>query len=175
MSIATKTGDDGSTGMMFNRRVPKTHSQVEAYGSVDELNAALGLALSLIGGAHAEAEAMLLRIQADLFELGAELADPAGRPRTQAARVAELEAEIDRLTERLAPLKNFILPGGSPKAAALHLARTICRRAERSVVALAREAAVSPAIVKYLNRLSDLLFVLARAANAQAGRPDIKW
>ena len=161
--------------------MPKDDPRVTAYGEVDELNAVLGLAAG-IEPTGLELE-MLQVIQSQLLNIGAELAtpDPAklakalpGEP-TSAADVTTLERVIDAWEERLEPLKEFILPGGSPKAGALHLARTVCRRAERSVVTLARKAPVSPTILIYLNRLSDLLFVLARAANAQAGRPDHKW
>ncbi len=181
MKIYTKTGDTGETGLFGGGRVPKDHRRVEAYGQVDELNAAIGFALSLD---PQEFERPLLEtIQRDLFTIGAELAapDPAKLENAlPAARIGEprveaLEDAIDSHEEKLPALKNFILPGGTPKAAALHLARTVCRRTERGVVALARAEAISPAIVKYLNRLSDLLFVLARAANARAGHPDIKW
>lgn len=181
MKIYTKTGDAGDTGLFGGSRVPKDHVRVEAYGAVDELNAALGLAASL---EPRDAFADLFpAIQRDLFTMGAELASP--EPATLAkahpsplladANVRALEDAIDAHESSLEPLKSFILPGGAPKAAALHLARTVCRRAERSVVRLTRESPVSPALLRYLNRLSDLLFVLARKANAEAGRPDIKW
>lgn len=183
LKIYTKTGDAGETGLFGGGRVPKDHRRVEAYGQVDELNAALGLAMSL---APEEWEhALCQTIQRSLFTIGAELAtpNPAGEKLAKAldggpigdAEVRALEEAIDRHEAQLEALNQFILPGGTPKAAALHLARTVCRRAERRVVAFARETAVSPAIVKYLNRLSDLLFVLARAANAHARRPDVKW
>ena len=181
MKIYTKTGDGGETGLFGGGRVPKDDLRVEAYGQVDEVNAALGLALAL---EPAEFEATLLQtVQRDLFTIGAELSspDPAKLAKTHpgpligARQVAALETVIDRHEEQLAPLKSFILPGGTPKAAALHVARTVCRRAERSAVALARAVPVSPAIVTYLNRLSDLLFVLARAVNKRAGRSDIVW
>ncbi|MBI1967621.1 MAG: cob(I)yrinic acid a,c-diamide adenosyltransferase [Gemmatimonadetes bacterium] len=181
MKIYTKTGDAGETGLFGGGRVPKDDARVAAYGEVDELNAAIGLALSLDpqGFQHT----LLQTIQRDLFTIGAELATPDTTklhkvlpgPPIGDSEVGALETVIDTTEERLEPLKNFILPGGTPKAAALHLARTVCRRAERGVVALAGGTPVSPAIVRYLNRLSDLLFVLARAANSQAGRPDIKW
>ena len=181
MKIYTKTGDTGETGLFGGGRVPKDHRRVAAYGDVDELNAAIGLAASFEpSGLELE---LLQTIQRNLFTIGAELATPdrnklataLSGPPIGEAEVTALERAIDGWDARLEPLRNFILPGGSPKVAALHLARTVCRRAERSLVALAREATVSPATVKYLNRLSDLLFVLARAANSQAGRPDIKW
>ena len=152
-----------------------------AYGEVDELNAAVGFAASL--EPQDVDRAFLETIQRDLFTIGAELAspDPAkidkalGGPRIGEPQIGMLEHMIDGHDAKLEPLKNFILPGGTPKAAAFHLARTVCRRAERAVVALARQQSISPAIVQYLNRLSDLLFVLARTANAQAGRPDVQW
>ena len=183
MKIYTKTGDDGETGLFGGGRVSKDSLRVAAYGAVDEVNAALGLARAL--DPQEFADALLQRIQRDLFTIGAELATPdPAKLRKALARsgaaiaesdVAALEDAIDSHESRLEPLKNFILPGGTPKAATLHLARTVCRRAERAVVALARDEQISPAILRYVNRLSDLLFVLARAANAHAGRPDVKW
>lgn len=179
--IYTKTGDGGETGLYGGERVPKNHQRVAAYGDVDETNATIGAAAA---AAPAEFEAQLFeRIQRDLLTIGAELATPdperlaralAGPPIGD-ADVTELERAIDRLEAPLPSLKNFILPGGAPKGAALHLARTVCRRTERSVVALAQEASVSASILKYLNRLSDLLFVLARSANAHVGRGDVTW
>lgn len=181
MRIYTKTGDEGETGLFGGERVPKDHRRVAAYGDVDELNAALGLARSAEPAAFEDA--LLQAIQRHLFTIGAELAtpDPArlakalGGPPLGEAEVTTLEQAIDRLDATLPPLKVFILPGGSPKGAALHLARTVCRRAERTMVRLARETPVSAAIRQYLNRLSDLLFVLARAANARAGAGDLPW
>ena len=181
LKIYSKTGDGGETGLFGGGRVPKDDRRVTAYGEVDELNAALGLALAL--EPRAFARDLLELVQRDLFTIGAELAspDPAKLvkalpgPRLGDARVEALEDAIDRAEATLAPLKNFILPGGSSKAAALQLGRAVCRRAERAVVTLSREAAVSPAILKYVNRLSDLLFVLARAANAAAGLSDVPW
>lgn len=183
MKIYTKTGDGGETGLFGGGRIPKDSLRVAAYGEVDELNAALGLARAL--EPQEFADALLQRIQRDLFTIGAELATPdpdklhKALSRSSAAigepDIAALEDAIDGHQSRLEPLKNFILPGGAPKAAALHLARTVCRRAERAVVALSRHEQISPAILRYLNRLSDLLFVLARAANAHAGCPDVKW
>ena len=181
MKIYTKTGDEGETGLFGGERVPKDHRRVAAYGDVDELNAAVGLARAT---APVDFEDSLLQtIQRDLFTVGAELAtpDPArlakalGGPPLGDAEVTALEQAIDRLDAGLPPLKAFILPGGAPKGAAFHVARTVCRRAERTVVSLARETPVSPAIRRYLNRLSDLLFVLARAANARAGAGDLPW
>ncbi|HEU0013925.1 MAG TPA: cob(I)yrinic acid a,c-diamide adenosyltransferase [Longimicrobium sp.] len=185
LRIYTRTGDRGETGLFGGQRVPKDHARVEAYGDVDELNSVLGAAL-----AHLEAEgqdelvAGLRAVQADLFTVGANLATPApedgGReapwiPALPAGRVEELEAWIDRAEAELEPLKAFILPGGTPAAAALHLARTVCRRAERRVVSLAREVHVGREWIVYLNRLSDLLFTLARLANHRAGRGDVPW
>jgi cob(I)alamin adenosyltransferase len=181
VKIYTKTGDGGETGLLGGGRVRKDDPRVAAYGQVDELCAVIGFALAL--EPQGFSRDALERVQRDLFTMGAELAtpepatlgkvlpgNPIGEPEIHA-----LETIIDAREEELAPLTNFILPGGTPKAAALHVARTVCRRAERAVVALARGARVSPAIVKYLNRLSDLLFVLARTANAGGGRPDVKW
>jgi len=182
LKIYTKTGDDGETGLFGGGRIPKDSLRVAAYGEVDEVNAVLGLARAL--DPQEFADPLLQSIQRDLFTIGAELAapDPDKVQKALSRRVAiaesdttALEDAIDIHESRLEPLKNFILPGGAPKAATLHLARTVCRRAERAVVALSRHEQVSPAVLRYLNRLSDLLFVLARAANAHAGRPDVKW
>lgn len=181
MKIYTRTGDAGDTGLFGGSRVPKDDPRVAAYGDVDELNAALGLARATPPGELFDET--LEAVQRDLFAIGGRLAapDPAkGRAALEktaleAARVGALEAAIDEADLELAPLRAFVLPGGAPKAAALHLARTVCRRAERSVVALAREADVPPVLLVYLNRLSDLLFTLARLANHRAGRPDVTW
>ncbi len=178
--IYTRTGDDGSTGLVDGSRVEKDSSRVWAYGDVDELNAAIGVArLSLI---HPGIEQKLARIQNDLFDLGADLATPlkaedkAGATdlRIVAPQVSRLEADIDALNADLAPLDSFVLPGGSAPSAHLHLARTIARRAERRVVSLAGEAETNPLTIHYLNRLSDLLFVCARWCNHQ-GALDVKW
>ncbi|ALA18011.1 cob(I)yrinic acid a,c-diamide adenosyltransferase [Chelatococcus daeguensis] len=180
--IYTRTGDDGTTGLATGARRPKYDLRVEAYGTVDEANACIGLA-RLHTGADAELDAMLARIQNDLFDLGADLSTPDdGKPlpyeplRILDAQVARLEGEIDQLNAHLSPLRSFVLPGGSPAAAALHLARTVCRRAERQATALAARAdePVTPAVVKYLNRLSDFLFVAARYANDK-GAADVLW
>ncbi|WP_276200526.1 cob(I)yrinic acid a,c-diamide adenosyltransferase [Chelatococcus sp. XZ-Ab1] len=180
--IYTRTGDDGTTGLATGARRPKYDLRVEAYGTVDEANACIGLA-RLHTGADAELDAMLARIQNDLFDLGADLSTPDdGKPlpyeplRILDAQVARLEGEIDQLNAHLSPLRSFVLPGGSPAAAALHLARTVCRRAERQATALAARAdePVTPAVVKYLNRLSDFLFVAARYANDK-GVADVLW
>lgn len=177
MKIYTKTGDEGETGLFGGGRVPKDDPRVRAYGDVDELNAALGMAAAQAPDGF---EAALLQtIQRDLFNIGAELAtpDPAKLRSIPigAAGVGALEEAIDNYEEQLPPLKNFILPGGTPKACAFHVARTVCRRAERAVVLLSRDQQVNPLIIHYLNRLSDLLFVLARAVNAKAGKPDVAW
>jgi cob(I)alamin adenosyltransferase len=179
MKIYTKTGDDGTTGLI-GARVRKDDPRVAAYGDVDELNAVLGLVLA---DARDEALGALLRgIQRDLFAVGAHLADPnarvtASRSKTDIAaeRIAELEQAIDAAETELPALTAFILPGGCRAGAALHLARTVCRRAERTVVTLAAQSTVEPTIVTYLNRLSDLLFVLARRENQRAGSPEDLW
>jgi len=177
--IYTRTGDDGSTGLGDGTRVPKFDLRVEALGTVDEVNAAIGMArLHAQGG---ELDAMLARIQNDLFDLGADLCTPAPqRPLDPAplriidSQVDRLEAEIDALNAALSPLNSFVLPGGSAAAAHLHLARTICRRAERLMVQLSEREKVGGAALRYINRLSDLLFVMARMAN-DAGRGDVLW
>lgn len=184
--IYTRTGDDGTTGLATGARVRKDDPAVDAYGTVDEAGAALGLAVLAAcgaGEAGAEVRPLLQRIQNDLFDLGADLATPMSpeeQPgktlRIVATQTETLEREIDRFNERLAPLTSFVLPGGSPLAASLHLARTVCRRAERLAVTLAagRPAQVNPEAIRYLNRLSDLLFVLARSANDN-GKADVLW
>jgi cob(I)alamin adenosyltransferase len=181
--IYTRTGDDGRTGLATGERVSKSDARVTAYGEVDELNACLGLVRLQTGGDPA-LDAVLARVQNELFDLGADLATPEreGRPlgweplRITAAQVGRLEDDIDGFNETIAPLTSFVLPAGSPAASALHLARTVCRRAERSTVRLAETEgeAVSEAALRYLNRLSDLLFVLARHANAE-GEADVLW
>jgi cob(I)alamin adenosyltransferase len=178
VKIYTKTGDGGETQLLDGSRVPKDHRRVEAYGEVDELNALLGLVQAELPALSTPLES----IQRDLFALGAQLADPGariGEKRTKAAfdtsRVESLEAEIDAREALLPPLRAFILPGGSRAGALLHVARTVCRRAERATVALDRERSVDPAILKYLNRLSDLLFVMARHTNGEAGLPEKNW
>jgi cob(I)alamin adenosyltransferase len=185
MKIYTKTGDAGETGLWGGLRVPKDAARVQAYGTVDECNAAIGVARAALGaskdarGAEAALDAVLASIQDQLFVVGADLATPGEAPnipRIGAEEIAFLEQTIDALEAELAPLRQFILPGGTPAAAHLHLARTVCRRAERWVVGLARQdAAVSGHVGIYLNRLSDCLFVLARAANARAGVADAPW
>ena len=185
MKIYTKTGDSGETGLFGGTRVSKADPRVAAYGDVDEISACLGLARAmLVTGGDDELASMLEQIQKDLFALGARLADPghkiAGRV-TKAAvgagDIARLEGWIDALESVLPPLRRFILAGGSQPGAALHLARTICRRAERAMVALLAgdEAAFEADLLIYVNRLSDLLFVMARRANLRAGTPEIEW
>ena len=179
VKIYTRTGDSGDTGLFDGTRVPKNDSRVAAYGDVDELNAWLGLVRTSL--TNDRLGPMLEQIQRDLFALGARLADPAhkiaGRV-TKAAispdDIARLEAWIDQLESELPPLRRFILAGGSPGGAALHVARTVCRRAERGIVALGHDA-VEPDVLVYINRLSDLLFVMGRSANRQSGAPEIEW
>jgi cob(I)alamin adenosyltransferase len=180
VKIYTRRGDGGQTDLFGGERVAKDHRRVEAYGAVDELNAVLGVAAA--ASAHEDLRDACQRIQGELFGLGAHLAtpDPAHRekyrvPAPRDQDVAALEAVIDRLERELAPLSTFVLPGGTPAAAAFHQARTVCRRAERAVVALAREEALDPVALRYLNRLSDLLFVMARAENQRSGQPDVPW
>ncbi len=167
--VYTKSGDQGETSLVDGSRVSKADLRVASYGDVDELNSVLGLAR--VGLADAQFDAMLGRIQNELFVLGADLASPASVPvpRVSEELVVALEHEIDLLMEELEPLREFVLPGGSHLAATLHLARTVARRAERTVVALAANTEITDATVRYLNRLSDLLFVLARVANKRSG------
>jgi cob(I)alamin adenosyltransferase len=176
MKIYTRTGDDGTTGLWGGLRVAKDSLRVQAYGTVDECNAAIGVARAI--GLTSELDQLLATIQDTLFVVGSDLATPGETtsiPRVSAEAVAELEQAIDHLESQVEPLRQFILPGGSLAAAHLHLARTICRRAERWVISLAHEEPINPNVAVYLNRLSDLLFVAARAANAQAGIPDVPW
>lgn len=175
MKIYTRTGDTGDTGLWGGQRVPKHHLRIQAYGTVDECNAILGLALT---DCPTELQALLLELQHLLFVLGADLASPntsAQIPRIAAEDVIRLEQLIDAQEAHLQPLQQFILPGGTLTAAQLHLARTVARRAERAVVALMEEETLNSQVLAWLNRLSDLLFVLARRANALAGQPDIPW
>ncbi|HWA62535.1 MAG TPA: cob(I)yrinic acid a,c-diamide adenosyltransferase [Caulobacteraceae bacterium] len=176
--IYTRTGDAGSTRLASGAPVSKSSLRVSAYGEVDETNAVIGMARLSTAGA-APLDPILARIQNDLFDLGADLATPGSGEdpkalRIVAGQVERLEREIDALNADLSPLTSFVLPGGSPAAAALHLARTVCRRAERAAVALAAEEAVNPEALRYLNRLSDLLFVAARHANDK-GAADVLW
>jgi cob(I)alamin adenosyltransferase len=158
--IYTRTGDDGTTGLGDGSRVPKDGVRVEAYGAVDEANSAIGVILA-VPGVPPDVAGLLTRVQHELFDLGGELCIP-GHRAIVAEQVAALEEALDAFNERLPPLKEFILPGGGPAAAACHVARTVCRRAERRAWTLARAEAVAPEPLQYLNRLSDLLFVLAR-------------
>jgi cob(I)alamin adenosyltransferase len=177
--IYTRTGDAGDTGLFGGGRVPKTHPRVEAYGDVDELNASIGMARVI--ELMPRIDEVLVPLQRDLFAIGALLATPdrdkmkkqLEKARIDERRIAELERAIDEGDGELEPLRSFIVPGGTPKAAALHVARTVCRRAERRVVALTDE--VPPIVVVYLNRLSDLLFTLARVANRRAGAGEVTW
>jgi len=178
MKIYTRTGDSGETSLFGGTRVGKDNPRVAAYGDVHELNAHLGLART--SAPDSEIGNELVRLQRDLFALGAQLADPSGQVATKIPKavlrdddVDRMEHVIDRLEAGLPALSNFILAGGSPCGAALHVARAVCRRAERHMVAL--EPALDPLLLKYINRLSDLLFVLARAANQRAGVPESVW
>lgn len=182
MKIYTRTGDAGETALFDGTRVSKADARVDAYGDVDELNAWLGCirAMGQSTPLPADLEEAMIHVQRDLFALGAMLADPRHKIADRVekatlgdADVIRLEALIDRLEGSLPPLRHFILPGGSPPGAALHVARTVCRRAERRIVGLTPPA--DPLAVRYLNRLSDLLFVLARATNHRAGSPETQW
>jgi cob(I)alamin adenosyltransferase len=180
--IYTRSGDDGTTALGTHERVPKYALRVTAYGTVDEANAAIGMARIHLAGKHADVDGMLARIQNDLFDVGADLCVPdRGTKVDYKAPVSEvqvkrLEDEIDALNGELAPLRSFVLPGGLPEAAALHVARTICRRAERVIVELAADPAepVNPAVLQYINRLSDFFFVAARYVNDR-GAKDVLW
>jgi len=180
MKIYTRTGDKGDTGLFGGGRVSKTHPRVEAYGDVDELNAAIGMARAV--EMMPRIDEVLVPIQRDLFAIGALLATPdrekmkkqLEKASIDERRIAELERAIDDGDHELEPLKSFIVPGGTPKAAALHVARTVCRRAERRVIALEREE-IPEIVIVYLNRLSDLLFTLARVANRRAGAGEVTW
>ncbi len=180
MKIYTRKGDKGETGLIGGTRMLKSALRVEAYGEVDELNAVLGWIRAKLTDETIRAE--LLQIQRDLFAVGAQLADPSGHVEEKAekagvseGRVRELEGIIDRYDTALSPLRAFILPGGSEGGALLHLARTVCRRAERRMVALSQDVPLSPILITYINRLSDLLFTLARAVNREAGIEEIPW
>ena len=180
--IYTRRGDDGSTGLFGGPRVSKDDLRVSAYGEVDELNSALGMALEELRAPEQKEIADILdRLQSELFNLGGQIATPDAAaapkevPRIQKEDVVRLEAEIDRFTSELPPMRYFILPGGSRPGAALHLCRTVCRRAERKAVALSRTEALPEYALPYLNRLSDLLFVMARAANLRAGGREVPW
>jgi cob(I)alamin adenosyltransferase len=181
MKIYTKTGDTGQTGLFGGGRVSKDDPRVEAYGDVDELNAQLGVARAV--EAMPRVDEVLVPIQRDLFSIGALLATPdlekmhdhLAKAQIDEMRIHGLEQEIDACDRELEPLRAFIVPGGSPKAAALHVARTVCRRAERRVIHLQRSVEIPSIVVVYLNRLSDLLFTLARVANARGGAGEVTW
>jgi cob(I)alamin adenosyltransferase len=178
MKIYTRTGDRGETGLLGGARVDKNVLRVETYGEMDELNAALGVARAQVS--DSEIAAILEALQRDLFSVGALLADPEGKFQSNKVEIApadveRLERHIDRFESRLPPLTRFLLPGGSAAAAALHLARAVARRAERRLVALSRAEPVPPALLAFLNRLSDLLFVLARWENHQQGSEESSW
>ncbi len=181
MRIYTKKGDQGTTSLFRGGRVPKDHLRVTAYGDVDELNATIGVVVAV---APNDFEHVLLEtVQSDLFTIGSMLAtagcdskvQPTTRSCLDATRITALETAIDAATDSMLPLQKFVLPGGSEKSAMLHLARTVCRRAERSLVTLSHEDAVPDLALVYMNRLSDLLFTLARLANVRAGIPDREW
>lgn len=180
MKIYTKTGDRGETGLFDGSRVSKDDPRVQAYGDVDEVNALLGAAAAFIE--DGDIVDLLQGLQRDLFAVGARLADPRAereftqeKARLSEARVAELEQAIDRFEAQLTPLRRFILPGGSRGGAFLHLARTVCRRAERRIVSLSREVPIAPIVVQYMNRVSDLLFVTARLVNRRADVEEVPW
>jgi cob(I)alamin adenosyltransferase len=177
--LYTRTGDAGRTRLADGREVDKDSVRVDAYGTVDELNSQIGVARAC--GLAEEVEAILARVQNELFDLGADLATPPDTevsfpvPRIESAQVSELEPHIDRLNAATGPVENFVLPGGAPGAAALHVARTVCRRAERVVTTLGREEPVGAAVLPYLNRLSDLLFAMARFENHSRGVSEPQW
>jgi len=177
--VYTRTGDDGTTGLGGGQRVPKDSARIAAYGTVDELSSAIGVAVAL--GLDPRLAAALARIQNELFNVGSDLCileeDKAAMPVpvVEERHVDALEGLMDELQAELTPLENFILPGGTPAAAQLHVARTVCRRAEREVIHLSRQEPVGPWVVRYLNRLSDALFVMARSENLRRGVPDVLW
>jgi len=178
MKIYTKTGDDGTTSLFSGGRVSKTHLRVEAYGTIDELNSVLGVVRA--HHPHERTDERLEQVQQQLFNLAADLATPLDSKadwvvRMDAATVTGLEEAIDEMSADLPELKNFIFPGGSLAAANIHVARTVCRRAERVVVQLSEQESVGDNVINYLNRLSDFLFTLARWENMQAGIPEDKW
>ncbi|MEO7367088.1 MAG: cob(I)yrinic acid a,c-diamide adenosyltransferase [Gemmatimonadaceae bacterium] len=181
MKIYTKTGDAGQTGLFGGGRVSKDDPRVEAYGDVDELNAILGFARA--ADMMPRIDEVLVPIQRDLFSIGALLSTPdlekmhdhLAKAQVDDTRINELERAIDACEKELEPLKAFIVPGGTPKAAALHVARTVCRRAERRVIHLQRDVEIPQIVIVYLNRLSDLLFTLARVANTRAGAGEVTW
>jgi cob(I)alamin adenosyltransferase len=177
--VYTRTGDDGTTGLGTGGRVAKNSPRIEAYGTVDELNSQIGLVLA--SGVNDDIAAALRSIQNDLFHLGSDLCVPEEEkerrpvPRIEERHVTALEALMDQLSRELPPLENFVLPGGSPGAAQLHVARAVCRRVERVLVTLARRERIGPQTIPYVNRLSDALFVMARHYNKRRGMPDQLW
>jgi cob(I)alamin adenosyltransferase len=197
MKLYTRSGDDGSTGLFGGQRVLKNHPRVEAYGTVDELNAALGLAAAeitrLLGGSEKpwmdskpsgflqRASAIIAQLQSRLFDIGADLATPEESKheskvkRISDEQIAESERWIDEIDAGNQPMNTFVMPGGTELAARLHLARTICRRAERAIVCLQRDETITPGVLIYINRVSDLLFAMARRANAESGVADVPW
>jgi cob(I)alamin adenosyltransferase len=187
MKIYTKTGDSGETGLIGGKRIPKHHERIIAYGSVDELNSSVGIIVSTMRCSRQEKDLadlmkILIRIQNDLFVMGADLADPTpydenrfNSPRINRDMISSIEKIIDKLEEDLSPISFFILPGGSLESSQLHLSRSITRRAETSVVALAKGEEINPLTITYLNRLSDLFFVMARTTNKRLGIADTAW
>ena len=176
MAIYTRTGDKGKTSLMSGQRVSKSDLRVETYGTIDELNSAIGVVLSVISDKRKEIRKELIKIQNDLLEIGSALANPASKQlKYLQQRVKEFEKFIDQMTEKMPPLKNFILPGGGKAGAILHLARAISRRAERKTVALNNKQKVDNNIIIYLNRLSDLLFTMARFVNFKEKKKEIIW
>ncbi|MBM4106086.1 MAG: cob(I)yrinic acid a,c-diamide adenosyltransferase [Phycisphaerae bacterium] len=183
MKLYTRTGDDGTTGLFGGGRVSKDHPRIEAYGTVDELNAGLGLAAAACGEdpTGQRFREILASLQSRLFDIGADLATPEGSPLRSRLpgvgerHVAELERWIDEVDGAVPPIRTFVLPGGTELAARLHLARTVCRRAERLIVALGHSEPVGDEVVRFVNRVSDLLFAMARGANHAAGVPDVPW
>ncbi|HVZ58812.1 MAG TPA: cob(I)yrinic acid a,c-diamide adenosyltransferase [Patescibacteria group bacterium] len=175
MPIYTRTGDKGKTSLLGGRRVLKSDERVDTYGTVDELNSLLGVVVSTIETKHQQLAKELEGIQNDLFDIGSYLADPQAKPLRLAERIKEFETRIDHMTKKMPELHNFILPGGGRVGASLHQARTVCRRAERRLVGLMQETDIDDEIVKYLNRLSDLLFTMARFVNHKEKKKETIW
>jgi cob(I)alamin adenosyltransferase len=183
MKLYTRSGDDGTTGLFSGARVSKNHPRIEAYGTVDEFNACLGVAISACGSNREEASIrnILDQVQSRLFDIGADLATPEGSSneskieRITESHITEVEGWIDEIDSKNDPLSTFIMPAGSELAARLHLARTVCRRAERLMVGLSHSEQVGEALIRYMNRLSDMLFAMARFANKSSGIQDVAW
>ena len=183
MKLYTRTGDDGTTGLFSGARVGKDHPRIEAYGTVDELNSTLGVVAAACGTAGFEGRLreIVAQLQSRLFDIGADLATPEGARnearivRISDANVAEAEAWIDEIDDANLPMRHFVMPGGTELAARLHVARCVCRRAERLMVALSHSEPVTPAAIRYVNRVSDLLFAASRRANKEAGVEDVPW